>query len=266
LDWSNNAKKFITDTRLHITNVDAWMDRELSNFEGSPTMLLAGIALAVLAPIGFSLDDYPIGAGNVAIVFSSMVVATSAFVAGVGLCAMAYGMRMIWRFGNSFQISVQSHKFGVLSTGDMLLHCYVLIALIWSSYCCSAIFGVMSSSVAIFSIKNPIWLLAAPSAALVLISFIVCQVPLHKRMIEFKRDQLIAIETILEELKGYEPTMVNAEVLSKFTFYENQRSQTMSLPEWPFAFGTLLGSVSSASMVILTTLVSSYFKSAWALP
>jgi hypothetical protein len=266
LDWNNNAKKFVVGTRLHKTAVDIWLDRELSNFEGSPIMLLGGSALAILALAGFSFDDYPVGIGSAATLYSSFIVAASAFAAGVGLCAMAYGTRTVWRFGNSFHISVQNHKFGVLSTGSMLLQCCVLVTLTWSAYTSSAIFGVMGSSVATFSIKNPIWLLAAPSAALVLVSFIVCQIPLHKRMIEYKRDQLMAIEKILEELKDYEPRLLTAEVLGKIAFFENRRSQIMSLPEWPFAFAALLGSISSASMVILTTLLSSYVKAAWALP
>lgn len=266
LDWSINAKKFITGTRRHITNIDTWLDQELSIFEGSPIMLLAGAALATLAPIGFSFANYPIGIGSVENIFALSIVATSAFAAGVALCAMAYGTRIIWRFGNTFRVSVQSHKFGVLSTGEMLLHCCVLIALTWSAYSSSAIFGVTGTGVAIFSVKNPIWILAAPSAAVVLISFIVCQIPLHQRMIEYKHDQLLTIEKILEELKESDARLLNAEVMSKIEFFENRRLQIISLPEWPFAFGTLLGSFGSASMMILTTVVSSYVKTAWALP
>jgi hypothetical protein len=74
------------------------------------------------------------------------------------------------------------------------------------------------------------------------------------------------IEKILEGLKVSDVKLLNADVLRKIDFYERQRTQTMSLPEWPFAFGTLVGSFSSASMVILTTVISSYVKTAWALP
>jgi hypothetical protein len=266
VEWASNAKKFVTGMRSCRTDLDAWLKRELAIFDSSPTMLAGGIALGVLAPIGFSFNDYPIGIESPANIFSSLIVATSAFVAGVGLCVMAYGTRTIWRFGNAFHISVQSHKFGVLSTGDMLLQCCTLVALIWSAYSCSAVFGVMSSHFEMFSLRNPVWLLAVPSGVLVLTAFIVCQIPLHKRMIEYKRDQLAGIEKVLEELKASEPGLLNSDLLAKIAFFENRRSQAISLPEWPFAFGALLGSVSSACLVVLTTLASSFAKAAWALP
>src|SRR5579863_9101099 len=99
LDWSRNATRFITRTRLPVANIDAWLDREISIFEGSPLMLCGGFAFAIIAPIGFSFADYPVGFGSAQNAFASSIVAISAFVAGVGLCAMAYGTRMIWRFG-----------------------------------------------------------------------------------------------------------------------------------------------------------------------
>src|SRR5579864_723624 len=270
LDWSKNAKEIITGKRLPVMDFDAWLDQELSAFDASPSMLLGGTALACFALLGFSFDGYPIGIGSWPYIFSSSILAVSAFVAGVGLCAMAYGTRTIWRFGTSFHITVQSHKFGVLSTGDMLLHCCILVALIWSAYSSSAVFGVMSSHFEIFSLRSPVWLLAVPSGVLVLTAFIVCQVPLHKRMIEYKRAQLADIEAdiekVLEELKASEPGQLNSDLLAKIAFFENRRSQVISLPEWPFAFGALLGSISSACVVILTTLASSFVKAAWALP
>ena len=145
VEWSNNAKKFIVGARTCKTDFDTWLDEELSAFDDSLTMPVAGMVLGGLALLGFSFNDYPIGLGSAASIFASFIVAASAFVAGVGLCTMGYGTRMIWRFGNAFHISVQSHRFGVLSTGDTLLHCSVLVALIWSAYSSSAVFGVMNS-------------------------------------------------------------------------------------------------------------------------
>jgi hypothetical protein len=266
VEWSINAKTFVIGMRSHQTNVDTWFDKELRAFDSSQAMLLGGIALGTLAVTGFSFSDYPIGFGSREYIFSTFIVAASAFVAGIGLCTMAYGTRTIWRFGNTFQISVQSHKFGVLSTGNTLLYCCILVALIWSAYSCSAVFGIMNSKFEIFSITDPIWSLAVPSGVLVLASFILCQVPLHKRMVEYKRGQLVNVERILEELKGSEPASLNSDLLAKIAFFENRRSQTISLPEWPFAFGAFLGSVGSACVVILTTLASSFVKAAWALP
>ncbi len=261
LDWSRNTKNFITDIPPSIAKIDDWWNRELSIFEGSPTMFMAGVAVALIALLGYSLDDYPIGVQSLENAFAACILAASAFAAGVGLCTMVYGTRIIWRFGTAFKISIQGHRFGVLSTGDMLLNCYFLIALTWSVYLSSAVFGIMAGNLPINSWKNPVWILALPSALAALITFVVCQIPLHQRMIEYKRERLMTVETILKNLKISDANLLNADVLSKIRFFEDQKSEAISFPEWPFAFKTLLGSLGSTSMVVLAPIASTIVKS-----
>lgn len=80
-------------------------------------------------------------------------------------------------------------------------------------------------------------------------------------MIEYKRERLMTVETILKNLKISDANLLNADVLSKIRFFEDQKSEAISFPEWPFAFKTLLGSLGSTSMVVLAPIASTIVKS-----
>jgi hypothetical protein len=187
VEWAQTANSFVVahgkDERSadEDKDVQQWLLAQLSFLGGSRDMYLTGLMLLVWTLLAFYLGGYFSDLNAWQMAFTCCLIGLSAFVAGLGLHAVYGATRLIWRLGDgTYRILVKGHKFGILSTGRMLLQCFFVIALVCTVYYLSAVTGERSLSD--FKFWNPpVWMLVLPTAGFILASFVVCQIPLHKR-------------------------------------------------------------------------------------
>jgi hypothetical protein len=262
--WAGSTKTFV-DSRgsLHETvpDVEKWVLTELSFFNKSPGMYCSGAALAAWTLLAFYLGDYYTSFSWWENGFLWFLTALSACLAGFGLYAIFGATRMMWRFG-VFPIIVKSHKFGVLSTGRILLQCYFAIAFVAAVYYATAVLGE-KNLLTQFKYSNPcLLMLVLPTAAFVILSFVSSQFPLHWSMVEYKQTQLTQLDSALDALhrKVLDSEDTPHDLMEKISIVEGRRTEILSLPEWPFGFRGMLGAVGSSITVLLPTLISLTLK------
>src|SRR5208337_2659425 len=91
----------------------------------------------------------------------------------------------------------------------------------------------------------PLVVLALPSILLMVVSFIVCQWPIHCRMLEHKQTKLDEIAVLLERLQSDDPGKIDKERREQIAFFQERMSRILAWPEWPFGWRSLLGSMGS---------------------
>lgn len=232
--------------------------QDLAFLEGTAAMTIAGLATGTLAVFTYYRGGYVASDIGLAGASAYFVIFVSAFLAGVGIFAIYRGGQAFWRLG-AFEIRVERHKFGVLSTGIVLVQCYLVIGVTWGFYVSSAVFSLPGQEVLAIVTGPPMLLLAAPTLALFLGTFVLCQVPLHKKMVDFKRARLRKTEDILRTLRPESAKELDEETRKKIEYYETQKAQIIALPEWPFNFNSLLGAVASSAMVFMPVPVKLVF-------
>ena len=203
--WAQNVNTFAVrdDAPLTLENLEPknWVLHELSFFGGSVRMYATGIILGLWSLFAFYLGSYFDGLTELEIGYLCCLIALSGGLAGFGLDAIFGTSRLIWRFGRRYRIVVREHKFGVLSTGRILGDCYLAVALVAMIYYSSAILGLKHLPGDLTCKNPPLLMLSAPTLIFIFASFIVCQIPLHIQMINYKKNQLTDIERILDQLK-----------------------------------------------------------------
>ena len=107
-------------------------------FKGDRTMLVVGLLISLIAVASYWVGGFFTDVALVPLLFLYALLGASAFIAGVGLCAIFLGARALFRAGAEVSIRVESNKFGVVSTGIMLIRIFFCIAVAWSFYVLSA--------------------------------------------------------------------------------------------------------------------------------
>jgi hypothetical protein len=266
IEWARNVNSFADRPGDHSTDqqdAEKWVLTQLSFFAGSAGMYWTGLALSVWTLFAFYLGHYFSNLNVLQIAFVGILTALSAFVAGLGLYAIYEASRLIRRLGDgTFRISVKGHKFGVLSTGRMLGECYFVIALVCMVYYTSAVLGQRHLFSDFRYWNPPMLMLVLPTAGFLLFSFIRCQVPIHRQMVTFKKNELAKIERKLDQLNLQIDQSLTSKLREDIKFYEDRKLETLSLPEWPFGFRGMLGAVGSSITVVLPTLFGLLAKAA----
>jgi len=225
-------------------------------------MYAMGIILALWTLCAFYLGSYFDDLTELEVGYLCCLMALSAGLAGFGLDAIFATGRLIWRFGRRYRIVVRGHKFGVLSTGRVLGHCFLAVAIVAMIYYSSAIFGLKHLPADLTYRNAPLLMLSAPTLIFIFASFVVCQIPLHIQIIEYKRNQLTDIERILDQLKTRINDNIGSILQRQIGFFENRRTQIMALPEWPFGFSALLAAIGSSIVPVLPSLIGFLVKQA----
>jgi len=233
--------------------------QELRFFSGDRHMFASGVFIAVVACVSYAMGDVFSPYGTTGKVFGCIIVFFSACAGGMGLYAVFCGSRAVWRLGKHFDVRVAAHKFGVMSTGVVLLKSYIVIAIVFSFYVLSVL---ITEQVALKSEKLlslPMLTLSIPALLFFAASFIVCQIPLHRQMRHFKQRRLVDIEAMLDELVTRSMSDLSPEVIEQVEFLRKERVAVLKLPEWPFgmkiSFAVLLSSATSVWPIVLNTLM-----------
>ena len=224
-----------------------WFQQEFDNFTSSRVPGFFGLLFAIIAIIAFWLGRTYSGLPPVMFLFAIAATAGAGFVCGVGLTAIYYLARFIWRTGRQYAVRVSGPGYGVLSTGRMLFRCYGLTAIIWCFPTASATWSP--------SYRIPLLALAAPAVMFFVGSFVICQFPLHRRMVECKREALIELEAALELLAPKQPVDMTEERRQKLEFCVAELARVGRWPEWPFSLGNLTGVFGASMGTILPQLI-----------
>jgi hypothetical protein len=263
IDWAKSADSFTTEPSGNDRSTQKRILAQLSFLGGSIEMYVAGVALSGWTLLAFYLGGYFSNLNALQMTFFCVLTGLSAFLAGLGLYAIFEASRLIRSLGDgTYRILVRAHKFGILSTGRMLGRCYFVIALVCSMYFSSAVLGekILSDG---FRVWNPlIWMLVLPTAIFISVAFIAAQMPLHRQMVEFKKSELARIERRLDLLKRSIEKSVTGKLLDEIKLYEDQKTEALALPEWPFGLKGLLGIVGSSVTVVFPTLFNLVLQAA----
>jgi hypothetical protein len=172
-----------------------------------------------------------------------------AFFAGVGLYHVgAFGV-VIWHLGD-FGVSVDDHPFGVRSVGGLMGTTWSLAALVWCAFTSTA---VTDTDVRV----RAVLFLSLPSALVLITSFVVCQVPLHRRMNEHKEAEVQRLQQLLASLLAKGVEHLTPDEMARVRFIEERIALAAKLPEWPFSWSTLVR-VSSLALSFFLPHVASF--------
>ena len=172
------------------------------------------------------------------------------FMAGVALYYVVAFSYAIWRLGD-FPVTVEHHQAGVRGVGDLMAICWMSAAIIWGAFTSTAFKNrfIGEDLQAFADWHCPVFWLCVLPGTLIIISFVVCQLPLHDQMLAYKRRELGRIEDLLGKLLRRMGEL-NEEEMQRVKFLEGRTVAVAKLPEWPFDWRSLLW-VSAASISFL---------------
>jgi hypothetical protein len=228
-EWQKFIPGFLRTDDLQ--RLQQWLMRENQVFYKSRTAVCFALGFALLAACTYTWGcRMYIGSHPLVMYLVPATLLLTGFVAGIAIANIFFFSRFVWRLG-LFPIKVSQHSFGPLSTGHTMSILYLIAAGVWVCYTISAIWLEDS--------WIPMLAHALPSLILFISSFVICQIPMHLRMLDHKRSEIMAIESLLNELEPGEPDELTKERSAKLEYYKAKLGEAMDLPEWPFQFSQL---------------------------
>lgn len=252
LSWIPNVPTFLRQGQALRPEWEGWFQQVYDTFASSRVPCYVGIVEAAVAVLAFWAGGAIQRLPSVVALLCLVIAAGAGFVCGVGLASIFFLGRLIWLFGRHYAIRQSDHGYGILSTGRMLVKCYSLIAVAWCLVTTSAAWGINDMWL-------PILLLAVPALIFFVGSFVVCQFPLHRQMVECKRATLIELDDLLERLTPKEPDGMSEDRKRQLDFYLAEIERVRKWPEWPFHVGNLSGVLGASLGAIAPQLIKIVF-------
>lgn len=234
-EWRQAVASFV---RASPARVDDWYYAHFAGYLSSRLPQLAALLYVAVALVTLNLagayEDLPGPLWALAAALTILPV----YLCGIAIAGLLYLGRMIWDVG-SFSVTVAPHQFGVMATGTTLVRCYAAAAMVWCIFTACATWGLDAGWIVLAS-------LAAPSVVVIIGSFVICQLPLHWRMVEYKRGETLRVEQIVASLRPAGPSELSKERQDRLAYFQNLRDEIAALPEWPFRWRSLAGVSASA--------------------
>ena len=221
------------------TEFEKWWESRLSRVYSTTPFLLAGLLGVPVALAAFRLGAYFDGLHGSELSIYCCFVSGAAFCAGVGMYSIIFVAHTVYLLGD-FHYRVTGHSYGLSRVGSGLAHCYLLAAGLWT---------VIAASGSAYrpGTYAPLAFIGPPSLILIIASFLLCQLPLHARMVDFKRSQLFENDRRVAEERSRWLASAPGSDCGSLESAQEQLEVTNSLPEWPFHWQALLG-VSAAAL------------------
>ncbi len=231
--WSQVMNRFMVGDDEKIAS---WYAEQTASLHKNLHYNLSGCFFVLWAILAYCAGGFFGGLSVFERVVLGSGIALAAFASGVGIYSLFQVGRILYRAG-AFPVVVRPHPFGVLATGRMLTDCAVAGALV--------LFVITMSTTWKLDAGWPtVVLIAVPNLVVIIILFIVSQIPLHSRMMDYKRNLVFELEDHLAEIpRG--TTAVDLKGKEELAFYEEQLRAALALPEWPFAWTSLVGVTAS---------------------
>lgn len=177
-----------------------------------------------------------------------ITIGIAGLLSGMGLYLMLMMASVVWELGK-FEVKLAPHKFGVCTVGGTLLKIYGMTAAIWFVFSCSAVVGLRD-------IVTPLAVLAGFSLVFFLVSFPVCLLPLHNRMVDEKRRRVVASYERLEILARTEMSQRDERYIRILSEEKREYQEALDLPEWPFGWKAMVAVGTSGIVSNLPAIVS----------
>jgi hypothetical protein len=243
------------------SDAEAFFRRELRFFHGTRSMYVFGLTMACgVAALTYESVG-PVLMENLHISenvrrYQAFVVFISDFFAGIGTYALFCVSVGVWRLGSipTCRVRPDQHEFGVLSAGNVLFKVWAAAAGVWFFYVLS-IGAALESSVPreLVVTSSVVTLTAVPTTLFILAAFVICQVPLHQRMLESKRREILRLQALLDQLVPLSADAITDDFMRKRQFVEEQLKAAQQLPEWPFTRRAILGTAITAALSTVPT-------------
>jgi hypothetical protein len=248
-EWRSRAADFARSEDLDSDpRVAAWIESEFKAFLRSAVPLVVGLAYATFALLVYQESGTFQDLSALQALLGKCVIWLGSLMCGIGLMSIFYLGRLIWRMGKKYHVRVANHTHGILSTGDALLRCYLVIAIVWAVYTSSAVWNLSGRVLTLLA-------LSLPAVCLFISSFVVCQLPLHDRMLEAKRARLKALDDLLQELTPVDVHQLTEHRKEQVDFCVEEIERVASWPEWPFRIRAFSGVVAASVGAIAPTIL-----------
>lgn len=224
-----------------------WFTNEVIVFSGTRSMINCGLMAGIVSTSVFGLGGAFENLETIPRFGLAFIILTAGFFAWIGIFSVFCMSRMIWRFGR-FNLKVEKDPFGVMTTGKTLVKCYYIAAVIWCFFTSSATVGMSAGWI-------PMILLAVPSIIFFFFSFVTCQIPMHNKMIFWKRAELLKIKQTLNSLAPKNADDLTDTRKQQIEFFEKRFADVIALPEWPFDWKSMLGALISGLASVFPTLL-----------
>lgn len=254
LRWQLDIPAFIDP--IDADAIPAWVETRNRTFRASHKATITAVITTTLAIGAYILawrgeiKEYP----TLPLAITIFMIPTG-YVAGLCIAVLCHFCRFIAALGR-FGIINEDYITGVRSTGRVLVMIYTLATLPWLCYTASAL-PLPESTL-------PMLLLAFPAVVFYASSFAGCQVPLHRRMVEYKKERITEYAAQLRELEPSSPDELTEERSRIIDYYQEKLNQACYLPEWPFNYKQMtticLSACAAFGIPLLTALVTIWPK------
>ncbi len=243
-EWAESLSYFVKKDKMVL---DDWISRQARFLYGDRGVSRFALAFAFLT-VGTHWAGQTFNGMTITQMLVPMAILSSTgFVCGIGLACIFLFSRIIWKLGR-FAVRVESHQFGIMSTGSVMAKCYVTAAVIWLLYTLSTPWAEKRAWITMA-------LLGIPPLVLFVGSFALSQFPLHKRMLDYKRLRVMELQERIRALEPASPDGLTEEIRKKIEFYRLTLLDALALPEWPFSFGNVSGVFVSSATAVLPVLL-----------
>lgn len=169
-------------------------------------------------------------------------------------------MRAVWNLGDlpGCKVRADHHRFGIQTVGDMLFKISCAAAGVWFFYALAIGTAIKLALPIEVVLTSPIVVLVAiPTLVFIIGAFVICQIPLHQRMVDSKRAEILRLQSIADELVPSSAEAITDDMMRKRQFVETQLDRARSLPEWPFTRAAFVATALSAALSAAPTLIVS---------
>jgi hypothetical protein len=232
LDWVQFLPQFTPLHEVSQPKLEAWVRREFKRLGDSLTPCYFGITFALFAAAIYATTGEFTHLKTFEAVSCAAITMLAAFVCGTGLAALFGLVCSIWRLGRTFPVRVSEHSCGILSTGSALMKCYGIVALVWLFATGSAAWALQDRWIVLLAID-------LPALCFLVGSFVVCQYPLHVRMVEYKRSALFRLDNVLERVAPNNADEMSEYRKQQVEFCLSEMKRIEKLPNWPFSLGSV---------------------------
>jgi len=241
--WSESLSSFVVD---HVKATADVLDFTKICWERKPGTITFCLAFTTIAIAAFRLGGLFVGLSQPELAVAYVFVGLTSYVCALGLLSVRQLTKLIRLLGN-YEVLVTAHQFGVMSAGSLLVDGVIDAGVIWCLYTATATVCLSSGLV-------PSLVLAAPALTFFVLAFLTAQVPLHRRMLDFKRSEVRKIEMTLRSLDGNDPAGDESRRM-QIEFLEKRRDAVLLLPEWPFSWSSLFAVVASSAASLAAPLL-----------